>query len=365
MLSALTSNLVHSRPQVPDNQQILSTLVLDAGHGGKDPGAVSADGRTFEKNIALDIARRLSKSIHDSIPEVKVVLTRADDTYPTLSQRAAACNRCNADLFLSIHINSAKRTSARGFSTHILGESDKRDLYALNMEICKRENSVVCDYENYDPQSEGFDPRNPEASSIIFSLMQNAYLEQSMLFADDMNKCLARTPLAPGFGTLQAPFQLLWQTSCPSVLVECGFISNTEDLEYLRSEKGRQEIADALFAAFKVYKARYDISVSGSITTGGTVAEGPARVDENTVKYGIQIASSSKMIPLNDPYFKGLPVEVHNAGAVHKYIVYPTDTYEKLITSHSSDVKKLFPDSFVVKITSKGISYYKKLSTIQ
>ena len=238
----------------------LTTVAIDPGHGGKDPGCVSADGKTYEKTITLDIAKRLAQKIESSYQDVEVVMTRRDDRFVELEKRAVTANKANADLFISIHVNSAgKATSASGYSIHVLGQSQKKgnDLYSKNLDLVKRENSVIMMEENYQTKYQGFDPNDPQ-SSIIFSLMQNAYLNASLGFAEDVTDAMALGPIKNNRGVSQDPFWVLWRTAMPAVLIEVGFMSNPKDLATLRSEKGREAIATNIFNAFWAFKTRYD-----------------------------------------------------------------------------------------------------------
>ena len=143
----------------------LSTLVIDPGHGGTDPGAVSKDNKTYEKTFTLDIAKRLENKIKAECPDVNVVLTRRTDKNVDLGDRAAIANKENADLFISIHINSTAKSGPNGYSVHVLGKSSKkdRDLFAYNMDVCKRENSVILLEDDYTTTYQGFDPSDPES----------------------------------------------------------------------------------------------------------------------------------------------------------------------------------------------------------
>ncbi len=242
----------------------LHTVVIDAGHGGKDPGAVSSDKKTYEKTFALDIALNLADRIKKEYPDVNVILTREDDRFVELNRRAEIANKADADLFISLHINAAGNKTANGYSVHVLGQSSKknRDLFAANMEICKRENSVVTLYEDdYSTNYAGFDPADPE-SFIFMQMMQNSHLEQSIQFAQIISQKLKASPLRTNGGISQNPFLVLWKTAMPAVLVEMGYISNSDDLWTLRQTPNREKIADCLFDAFKSYKLQYDSSVN-------------------------------------------------------------------------------------------------------
>ncbi|MBR5925595.1 MAG: N-acetylmuramoyl-L-alanine amidase, partial [Bacteroidales bacterium] len=240
----------------------LRTVVIDAGHGGKDAGAVSKDKKTYEKTFTLAIASKLSEKIKEEYPDIKVVMTRSTDKFVELRDRAAIANKAGGQLFISIHINSAYSTSPNGYSVHILGQSSNknRDLFAYNMDVVKRENSVILLEDDYSTKYQGFDPSD-EQSYIFMSLMQNAHLEQSLLVASIISEKLKGGPVKADRGIWQDPFYVLWKTAMPSVLVELGFISNANDLSILKQEKNRDELAVRLFEAFKESKTVYDGSL--------------------------------------------------------------------------------------------------------
>lgn len=240
-----------------ENQAVIriKTVVIDAGHGGKDPGALSPDKKEKEKTITLDVALLLGSKIKAAYPDINVIYTRSKDRYLTLAQRSDIANKNHADLFISIHVNSVKgKTSPSGSETHIMGMS-KSD---ANMEVSKIENSVVLLEEDYSTTYQGFDPDNPE-SFIFFNLMQNAYFEQSLNLAAYIQKSLAKGPIKKNRGIKQTPLLVLWRTTMPSVLVELGFISNKADRQVLTTKAKREEIAKRLFDAFVQYKKQYEV----------------------------------------------------------------------------------------------------------
>ena len=318
----------------------LSTIVIDPGHGGHDAGCISLDKKTYEKNIALDISKRLAKKINESLPGVKVVLTRSSDTFVTLSGRADIANDINADLFISIHVNAqAKGTSASGYSIHCLGQSSVKgnDLFSKNLDLCKRENSVILLEDDYQTRYQGFDPSDPQ-SYILFSLMQNAHLEHSLTFAEDVANAMKGGPISKSRGVSQDPFWVLWRTTMPSVLVEVGFMTNPNDLQTMRSPEGRDKIAANLLKAIQTFKKRYDNStattsapqkaekadVKPAPETKDTVAATPTveTVPETSgLLYGVQVLATSRKMKSNDPFFKGYtPTEVIS-GTLYKYII--------------------------------------------
>ena len=384
----------------------LKTVVLDAGHGGNDSGAVSRDGKTKEKDLTLAISKRVGALIKESYPDVKIVYTRPDDKFVTLQDRADIANRNQANLFISIHINSFTSTVPDGFSTHILGESSKKntDLFAYNMNVCRRENSVILLEDDYSTRYQGFNPEDPE-SFIFFHLMQNAFYEQSLLFAADVQSEMRKgSGLASDRGIHQDPFYVLWRTTMPSVLIENGFISNANDLAVLRTDKGIEDISVSIFKAFAKFKARYDGSTDFTPapaeipsqaqtekpepevvkpTTPQTGKPEPDVVKPTTpqaekpepdvvkqttpqaekpepegdvkgTRYGIQVVVSSRVLQDDDPFFRGSPVTRYPAGMLNKYVIYE-QAEETEVRKIWPEVKKNFPDSFIVKIEGNKI----------
>ncbi len=357
----------------------LSTVVIDAGHGGKDPGAISADRKTQEKTITLDVAKRLAEMIRSEYPDVKVILTRDKDVFVPLTTRADIANKANANLFISIHVNAAKKTSAHGYSVHVMGQSSRKntDLYELNMEAVKRENSVIMLEDDYSASYEGFDPNDPE-SYIFLQLMQNAYREQSLSFAQSVKDNLFGGPIKTDRGIHQDPFLVLWRTSMPSALVELGFISNSTDLEAIRKPECRQALASRLFSAFKEYKASYDRSLnagasegsipvevtSGSAAPAGKPADAQPAVPASgqapsSLLYGVQIFAGSSVIPAKSSKFLGYTPKVIKAGAVYKYIISVSADLSE-VSSHLSTIRKTYPDAFIVEIEGETTRIHKK-----
>ena len=339
----------------------IKTVVIDPGHGGKDPGAISKDRKSYEKNITLDIATKLASRIREAYPDIKVVMTRTGDTFPELQQRATIANNANADLFISIHVNAASNTSASGFSVHVLGQSSQkdRDLYAFNMEICKRENSVIQLEDDFSRNYQGFDPSDP-ASYIFMSLMQNSNLERSIQFAETIDNCLKNGPISKDRGVSQNPFLVLWMTSMPSVLVELGFISNSSDLEVLRNSSKRADIAARLFNAFKSYKEAYEVKTDTPKpeTVQKTAETGKKVNSDHKVKYGVQVIVSSKILDKNSDVFLGYEPEVYKVGNFNKYVIAVSENPDEVKNKYS-EIKKKNKDAFIVKIEDESrISVY-------
>lgn len=341
----------------------LSTVVIDPGHGGKDAGCISPSGKTMEKTIVLDISKRLAEKIRTGYPDVKVIMTRSTDKFVELQGRADIANRNKANLFISIHVNSVdgKRNGPNGYSVHILGQytSKNRDLYAGNMDVVRRENSVIKLEDNYTAKYEGFDPNDPE-SYIFMNLMQNAHLEQSFKFAQYVDQEMKGGAIRRSRGISQDPFYVLWRTAMPAVLVECGFMSNDGDRESLITEQGRDKIASDLYAAFRKYKKEYDGGTQTTSETPGVQVDDEDTVQEadTTLAYGTQVLVTSKVMSASDPFFKGNPFKKYPAGKYYKYVIGVSDNLADADASFAK-LKKDFPDSFLVKIENGEFSRIK------
>lgn len=228
----------------------ITTVAIDPGHGG-DPGAVGIFSQ--EKNITLAIALKLGKTIETNFPETKVLYTRTTDKAVALKDRTGLANQHKADLFISIHCNSSenKANSARpkGFETFVMG-MHKSD---ANLNVAKKENAAILTEKNYLNDYESFDPNSPDAY-IIFSLFQNAHLDQSLNFASKLQNHYQKNIPSMDRGVKQAGFLVLYRSTMPAVLTEIGFINNPEEEKYMNSEEGQAQIVKSLFNAFKEYK---------------------------------------------------------------------------------------------------------------
>jgi N-acetylmuramoyl-L-alanine amidase len=274
MASITMPQKLWSQP-VPDSKEWV--VVIDAGHGGKDPGALGSKSR--EKNINLAVALKTGKYIKDNIKDVKVIYTRDDDTYPGLAERAETANKNKADLFISIHSNALTDKRFTGAETYVLGQT----MDEANLQVAMKENSVITFEKDYQTKYEGFDPNSVE-SYIIFSLMQNTYLKQSTEFATLIQNQFRERVGRKDRGVRQAGFVVLWRTTMPSVLVELGYITNSEEEKFLMSEEGQDYLASAIFRAFRDYKQAIDSRSglnSNNISRNGTP---PADTVKETVR---------------------------------------------------------------------------------
>lgn len=243
MLGSLMGILHPLYSQAPKVQ----TIVIDAGHGGHDPGCLGK--KSFEKDVALEIALKLGVLINTHLPDVKVIYTRDNDTFIELNQRSKIANRARADLFLSIHCNASKNKEATGTETYIMGLNATNQ----NFQLAMRENSVIFQEKDYERTYEGFDPTSP-ISYILLSNYQQSHQVNSLDLASSIESQFSEKYKKTSRGVKQAGFLVLAKTTMPSVLIETGFLSNQKDEEYLNSELGQMEIAVSIYRAFRNYK---------------------------------------------------------------------------------------------------------------
>lgn len=303
----------------------INKIVIDPGHGGKDPGCNGHESR--EKEIALAIGLELGRQIRTAHPDVEVIYTRDSDVFIPLNERAAIANRNKADLFISIHCNYIGiRNRASGSETYVLGLHRAED----NLEVAKRENAAILMEDGYEKTYEGFDPNSPEGH-IILSMFQNAYLEQSIQLATYIEGNFKKNGRIPTRGVKQAGFLVLRETAMPSVLVETGFLSADLDEAYLSSRENQREVAQAMRKAFSRYKQEMESNLGEPVAVAPPPAPpsgGPKKRDPNSqpstgvdeVIYRIQVAAASKSDV--DPSLKSLEdLEIIQDGGLYKFQV--------------------------------------------
>ena len=358
--------------QVGDAMRI-KTVVIDPGHGGKDPGAISRNGKYREKDITLSVALKLGNLIKASYPDIKVIYTRSTDKYVELSRRAEVANRNKADLFISIHVNSAKATQARGTETFVMGAHKSED----NFEVCKLENSVIVIEDDYQTKYEGFNPNSPE-SYIIFSLLQNVHQEQSIKYAALVQGQFAKGPIPVNRGVKQGGLLVLWKTTMPSVLTELGFISNSKDCAVLITRSGQEQFARRLFNAFVAYKKNYEgvavvapqkpavketpqkPAVKETLPQESALPEQkqPAETVVESVSgdfYAVQILSVAKQLKKGAYDLKGRDdAQFIKVGNLYKYYI-GRYAQRKDAVKEMGQLRKKFPGAFVIHIKDNKI----------
>ena len=358
-------------------------VVIDAGHGGHDPGAIGKISK--EKNINLKVALKLGNLIKQNCNDVKVVYTRSKDVFIPLDRRAEIANNAKADLFISIHTNAlANNRTAKGASTWTLGLA-KSD---ANLEVAKRENSVILYEDDYKTRYAGFNPNSAE-SYIIFEFMQDKYMEQSVHLASLVQKQFRQPCKRVDRGVHQAGFLVLKASAMPSILVELGFISTPEEERYLNTEEGSSTLAKGIYRAFLSYKREHEIRLTGSSRTAlpnddevtdtevaqidSTESENkkpqniprtdklvteaktqrPIVVESTTndseITFKIQILTSSRPLSKNDKRLKGLKdVDYYKENGLYKYTYGASSDYNKVLRTRRNTVTPLFKDAFII-----------------
>jgi N-acetylmuramoyl-L-alanine amidase len=343
-------------------------LVIDPGHGGKDPGSLGRKGK--EKNINLAVSKLLGQYISAENPEVKIIYTRSTDVFIGLDDRADIANKANANLFISIHANSleSRSSSVKGAEVYTFGLSRTQE----NLNVAKRENSVIRLEENYEQKYEGFDPNSSE-SYIIFEFMQNKFVEQSVNLASLVQKELVKTAGRRNRGVRQAEYLVLRKSSMPRILIELDFISNPESEDYLLSETGQKTLARAICNAFEAYKRDYDRKTTGTVS--GKPAKTPVegRNEEKTLPesasfstneaettqemtgskvkkgaiYKVQILASPKILSEKSPLLKGYKATYYFDKNLYKYTYGESSDWTE-INNIRKKLEKDFKDAFVV-----------------
>ena len=363
-------------------------VVIDAGHGGHDPGAIGKISK--EKNINLNVALKVGNLIKRNCDDVKVIYTRSKDVFIPLDRRAEIANNAKADLFISIHTNAlANNRTAKGASTWTLGLA-KSD---ANLEVAKRENSVILYESDYKTRYAGFNPNSAE-SYIIFEFMQDKYMEQSVHLASLMQKQFRQTCRRADRGVHQAGFLVLKASAMPSILIELGFISTPEEERYLNSEEGAGTMAKGIYRAFLNYKREHELRLTGvsktivpteqeednapaiaqkdteSVNTApqqekllaeaktrpaATAKTAPKRpivvesaTNDSEITFKIQILTSSKPLAKNDKRLKGLKeVDYYKEGGIYKYTYGASSDYNKVLRTKRT-ITAQFKDAFII-----------------
>ena len=326
------------------NNNKLKTIVIDPGHGGKDPGTLGTKRYSkYEKDIALSVSLKLGNYISNSFPDIKVIYTRKEDIFLELNERTRIANKSNADIFISVHCDGFTNSKAYGASVFVMGMSKLK----ANLDVAMRENAAMYLEDNYKQKYDGFDPKSAE-SYIVFSLMQNTYLEQSLQLAEYVEEQFAYKANRKSRGVKQAPFYVISRTNMPSILVECGFLTNPKEEDYLQTDEGQNQIAMSIFEAVKNYKLSIESSFSlNNIIDSNDINKSKNNLQLNKVIYKVQIATNLTSI-FNDKKFAGIKVEEKLVNGIYKYYV-GSNTDKRIVDEMKIDLKNNgFKDAFVV-----------------
>ena len=321
-------------------------VVIDPGHGGNDPGAVGKKGK--EKNINLNVARKLGKLIENNCNDTKVIYTRKSDVFVPLHKRAEIANNAKANLFISIHTNAVARKNShvKGTETYTLGLHRTED----NLEVAKKENSVILIEDDYKQRYAGFNPNSSE-SYIIFEFMQDKNMSQSVNFATLIQQNF-KSYNRIDKGVHQAGFLVLRETSMPSVLIELGYISNPSEETYLLSDKGTTDLANAIYRAFINYKGNNSKIKPTTVTPNNRQEVTPPKEEAketSKIKFKIQILASDRVLPQNSKQFKGLnPVSWYKENGLIKYTYAEDEDYNKILKIKRKIVDPKFKDAFII-----------------
>ena len=346
------------------------TVVLDAGHGGKDPGAVGKFSK--EKDLNLSLVLKMGELIAERYPDVKVVYTRSTDVFIPLQTRADIANKANADLFISIHTNSAESKAPSGVETFILGT----DRMEANLDVAMRENAVMKLESDYKTTYQGFDPNSID-SYIMFELMQNSYMDQSLRFAEQVQQRFVGHLNRSDRGVRQAAFWVLLKTACPSILFEMGFISNPEEERFLNKPASMAQMANALVNAFGAYThkqaVRKEASEKSAEEKSSDVRSQNSDIQSSDVRsqssdtlttndqrpttndhrpmtmFAIQICASKTPLKPNDPQLKGQVCECMKVGEWYKYYTAADPDRAKVMEARKK-LLSLFPDCWIIKV---------------
>lgn len=377
----------------------ITTVVIDPGHGGRDPGAVGR--KSKEKDIVLDVALRTGKLIQQNLPDVKVIYTRSRDEFVELHRRTAIANQAEADLFISIHCNASKDARVLGAETFVMGEHRT----TANLEVAKLENASILLEDNYTEEYGDFDP-NSTAAYIALSLFQSENKNQSIRFAQNVQEQFTTRLGRKDRSVQQAGFLVLYRTTMPSVLIELGFITNPEEEAFMMSDEGKNYLSSAIYRAFRNYKQQFErenaVSVitremreeavkaetsnitaaepqpppnkvempvrqqpnsqpqkknnpttveAGIRPTQAIAAETPPKQPENNnnVVYKVQFTTAAREIPLNDKRFKDIQqIDKYFHNGLYKYTSGKFAHFRDAVNHQHAMRKAGHTDAFVV-----------------
>jgi N-acetylmuramoyl-L-alanine amidase len=315
----------------------IKKVVIDAGHGGKDPGALGKHSR--EKDIVLSVALKTGHFIESNFPDVEVIYTRKEDVFVELHKRAQIANESGADVFISIHCNSNKSSSPYGAETYVMGLHKTEE----NLDVAKTENAAIYYEEDYTVQYDGFNPDSDE-DYIVLSMFQSANIEQSIDFSKKVQDHFHERVGRKNRGVKQAGFWVLYKTTMPGILIELGFLSNPEEEKYLMSESGQEYLASAIFEAFSQFKSEFE---ENNQELKPIVVKKPQPVQQ--VYYRIQFASYNKEKSLDFRKFRGLEdIRVYKHNGQFKYTTGNFTSLEEAQKRKNELKNNGYKDSFIV-----------------
>ena len=316
-------------------------VVLDAGHGGGDPGNMGNGYK--EKHIALKVALEVGKELEKN-PSIEVIYTRKTDVFVELYKRADIANKADADLFISIHCNSVGNPRPHGTETWVLGEKNT----GRNFEVAKKENEVIFLEENYEENYSGFDPSSPE-STIAIGIEQEVYVEQSIILARKIENNFIDKAKRKSRGLKQHSLLVIRNTYMPSILVELGFLTNKSEGAFLNSKRGQSKMAKAIRDAILDYKKELDQNIGSNILgPEATISEDEVDIYED-VTFKVQIAASSKNLATKPYNFKGLnDISKLKSGSLYKYYFGSTSDYNKIKRLQEQAKNSGYDSSFIV-----------------
>ncbi len=369
----------------------IQTVVLDAGHGGRDPGNLGTRRyKTVERDITLAVTLKLGEYLKEYLPEVKVVYTRTTNKSVTLERRAEIANEAGGDLFISIHCDSYSQQSVHGSTSIVLGKNHNDE-----NRIALKENAAILLEDDYEQRYEGFDPNNP-LSFIGLNLMQQTYLNESVDFASMVQQQFRERVQRKDRGVKQQPLYVTSRTAMPAVLIELGFLTNPAEEDFLNSERGQSYMASAIFRAIRDFKAKNDLLVADAISKqhksdnsekttlteaqpkldsprpkSTVVKKDPPKVEpqkpvqvesnEDGVFFAVQILTLSSKKAANDPIFKGQKdIGYLNEGGLHKYYVGKTKSFNSAKSTARNMQQKGFKGAFVI-----GLENGEKISAVE
>ncbi|MDA3867846.1 MAG: N-acetylmuramoyl-L-alanine amidase [Salinivirgaceae bacterium] len=336
------------------------TVVLDAGHGGKDSGARGS--YSMEKDIVLDVSMQVGQYINNYLDNVKVIYTRKTDEFIGLYKRADIANKAESDLFVSIHANASPSKRPYGTETFVMGLHKTEE----NLEVAQKENAVITLEDDYTEKYEGYDPHSAE-SYIIFSLMQNTFLDQSLMAAGLTQTEFREKANRKDRGVKQAGFLVLWKTTMPSILIEIGFMSNATEEKYLNSEQGKDYIASAIFRSIREYFEMLDESQVENKVVERTPDDTITNTPDNSIYFTIQLTASTHLADTAEGEFAKLDGEVQAKiiGNYYKYFFGNATNYNDAKALQNMCME-LFPDAFIVAFNGdKPISVAQAMEIIQ